>query len=350
MNIFEKIYSKQEEIKEGPEKAAKNKLNKKTALVLGLALNALQPLPVFSQAHNLDTKEISINNDELDKDKINEIQENNILTIKDFYQKKIEQTKNSVKYLDYQNFSEEELSLFKHEHEESLVRYQAIIDNPQEYYENLQIEIEDIRSFLLEHFKSNDFLERLKDNYSLEGAKIKQKEIIGNLESVKIEIDSPDNIQEIIDGQASYSVSKNRILIPFDNYDFEVIAHEFLHGAYQVVESLSKKEIRLLRKSFSKDKNVSKEKNEYQSSPEERIVRKKLLDLEMERLGIKKYREQFDDSHYKQLLELREEFKLSRAAKDLLRTSTAKQLKNLMNTIAFYDAISVDEEERELNA
>ena len=78
---------------------------------------------------------------------------------------------------------------------------------------------------------------------------------------------------------------------------------------------------------------------EYLSKPTELDARKKVLEMEMESLGIKKYEEEFTDGHYKKLIKLNKEGKLSNDAHDFLRVIKPEYIKQIMNSIALEDSL-----------
>ena len=75
----------------------------------------------------------------------------------------------------------------------------------------------------------------------------------------------------------------------------------------------------------------------YFFDPSERLVRKQTLDLEMERLGIKRYGEKFTHEHYNQLIRLYNNNKLSQDADRLLETTKPEYFEKIMNEIAQND-------------
>jgi len=262
--------------------------------------------------------------------------------MKNFYQKEASLNESSLDYLKFQNLSNEQLEEIKKEIKNNEIKHQEIATNPEIYYEKIINAVEEYKQNLIKHFSSNEFLDKLKRNLTEEQAKDKQKEIINNLNTVHLVIASPDSIREVtgsIAAGACYSLSEHRILIPFSEINWEDITHELIHAAYKATKELTPKDERILIHNFTKDRNMNKNRNKYQKDPAERIVRKTLLDLDMEQWGIKKYNEKFTHEHYLKLLELKKENKLDKATLDLLNTITEKQLEKIMNTIAFNEAV-----------
>jgi hypothetical protein len=239
--------------------------------------------------------------------------------------------------MNHNNYSKEQIANMEKEFEEKINNYNEIISNPEKFYEKLLNEISSIRENLISHFSSPEFLNKLQQKLNTKNARKKQQEIINNLNSVKIIITTPSHIKKLTqnEGNACYDLNEHSIYVPFIGFNDEIITHELIHGAYNSTESLSNDDIKILYKLYKKNKKVD---NEYQRNPAERITRKKLLDFELDRLGIKKYDEKFTKEHYNKLLELKNKNNLSRTANDILNTITEKQLIELMNTIAFEDA------------
>lgn len=75
-------------------------------------------------------------------------------------------------------------------------------------------------------------------------------------------------------------------------------------------------------------------KGSYYGKPEELDARKKVLEWDMERLGVKKSNEVFTDEHYEKLLKLKDENKLSRNSVEFLDRIDKKYINQIMNTIA----------------
>jgi hypothetical protein len=226
-----------------------------------------------------------------------------------------------------------------------IIVYDKIAENPEFYYENIIKKIEEIKAELVDHFSSDSFLQKLSENLGQLKAKEKQERILKNLSTVGVVIASPDSIKKQTggDGVACYSPSLHRVMIPFSEINFEYIEHELLHSAYRAEEELSDHDKKILYKNFTKNDEESKDKNNYLHKPSERIVRKKNLDFEMERLKIKKYEEKFTHEHYIKLKELQKNGEVNTGIGDLLNTTNEKELTNIMNTIAF------DQAEKDLN-
>lgn len=266
--------------------------------------------------------------------------------ISDYYQKVLENDESNLKYLEKDNtLPADKLELMKKEYKLSENKDKEIIANPESHYEKITKEVEKYKQELIDHFSSEEFLEKVKKDMKLNDkeASEKQEKLIKNLNTVKIVLASPDSIASLSSsygmvGAASYSEKEHRVMIPFSEIDWEEITHELIHAAYRATEELPNNEEKILVHNFIKEKGVSRETNEYLRDPAERIVRKTLIDLDLKRWGIKNYDEKFTHEHYLKLLKLKKENQLDGATLDLLNTTTEKQLERMMNTIAFNDA------------
>lgn len=253
------------------------------------------------------------------------------------YEEASESSEQILNHMNRNNYSEEQIINIENELKERINNYNDIVSNPEKFYEKLLKEISNIRENLITHFSSPEFLNKLQQRLNIEDARKKQQEIINNLSSVKIIITTLSHIRELTEneGNACYDLNEHAIYVSFIGFNDEIIGHELIHGAYRITEALSDDDIKILHKLYKRNRKVD---NKYQRNPAERITRKKLLDFELDRLGVKKYDEKFTEEHYNKLLELKNKNNLSRTANDILNTITKKQLIELMNTIAFEDA------------
>jgi hypothetical protein len=78
-----------------------------------------------------------------------------------------------------------------------------------------------------------------------------------------------------------------------------------------------------------------KDNNQYYNNPTEMDARKKALDFDMEKLGIKKYEEDFKPKHYKKILKLKN--KLNDDSLEFLEHVKPKNIQKIFNTIAYND-------------
>ena len=139
---------------------------------------------------------------------------------------------------------------------------------------------------------------------------------------------------------AMYMSQNNEILLPYnidlknekEKRDFyAIIQHEMFHVSTHSDETMSSKANNLLTESFQ---SSYVEKGDNYFTPSELIVRKQVLDLEMEKLGIKKYGEEFTNKHYQELLDLAVKDKLSSNAMEFIFFIKSNNFLKIMNELA----------------
>jgi len=207
-------------------------------------------------------------------------------------------------------------------------------------------EAKQIRDKLIKHFSGKEFLNKLKieydDNEKL--AKEVQAKDIERLSSIKLEVLIFDDFEErlkkfaLIQNAAGYYLHKDNNVVVDSSYSREfideAILHELLHAT-----TISEKAKKILEDSYAKQGFLSLFKNkedEYLGRTEERIVRKRLVDYDMERLGIKKYSEKLTREHYDKLMDAYKQKKLSYGSVDFIRTTQPKfeYFEKIFNEIA----------------
>jgi len=135
---------------------------------------------------------------------------------------------------------------------------------------------------------------------------------------------------------AYYITDEHKIILP-DVVDDKAAMHELLHASTNADTDITEKGKALLEDSYKK---LGTNGDRYFNSPTERLVRKQVLDLEMEKLGIKKYGKRFTEEHYKKLLELDKEGILSNGAHDFIRTTEPEYFERIFNELADTNKIS----------
>ena len=222
-----------------------------------------------------------------------------------------------------------------------------------ELYENM---VNEIKNEILEHVGSREYQEKLQIEYNgnAEKAEREQKKRIGNLETVKINILSKEELKNKLEDirrksgvkfgnfDAFYvrdcAGIKHELFVPFDNDDEGYcIEQELLHASTKIYEGMSDKAVKLLDKSYIKQGLFgvfSNKQDRYYKDPSERLVRKQMLDRELEALGIKKYGEKFADKHYDKMMEYYKKGKFSWDANDFIKRTNPKRFKQIFNEIA----------------
>ena len=288
----------------------------------------------------------------------------------------------------YKNYTSEEIK-------RDIESLKEMKSNPEEYINQVVDIIRETIKFLVEHYSSEEFIQRYSENalhWKVDDFKNKsselgvpidftheknfkkgqlflyQRDLINNLKTVKFKIISQETLNQLTTSEndnfislGGYLRSEHTIyIVPRDlNSIFETILHESLHATYKGDRELTEKEKEILKKSFKLRRFIKKKyplhelpsvyqdgKSEflenYHKKPSERIVRKKMLDFELEKLGIKKYDEKFTKEHYTILLKLIKEGKLSKDATEFILSTTRRDLINIMNTIAYNDNDELD--------
>lgn len=211
--------------------------------------------------------------------------------------------------------------------------------------------VEKAKLDLTNHIQSDEYLEKLSKEMgvSKETAKLHQKTRIDNINNLSYDFKTSNGIH--MDANYStyayYDPPKTQIVMPHDidlndknakDFFFEAAVHEILHESTQASKGMSLESWSLLHDSFiQKDSTETKENVDYYSNPVELIVRKQILDLEMEKLGIKKYGEVFTEEHYKKLRELRDKYEISWDAIQLIDHIKPEEFCNMMNSLANLD-------------
>ncbi|MFH0969308.1 MAG: hypothetical protein V1804_02270 [Patescibacteria group bacterium] len=205
-----------------------------------------------------------------------------------------------------------------------------------------------LKENLLSHIRSDEYLAKLKKE--LDGnedeAKRYQKIRTENLENVKITPLSLGEMKERFGKDdppganvvGYYDPIGHEAFIAHDHKDKYVTAmHELIHASTRQEKDMSEKAKKILAES-TKEGSV-----DYLRKPEERMARKQLLDLEMDKLGIKKYGEEFKVGHYEKLMEYFKEGKLSRPAKEFINTTKPEEFKKIFDELAkneFVESVS----------
>lgn len=188
--------------------------------------------------------------------------------------------------------------------------------------------VENAKLELILHIESDEYLKKLAKEMNITErlAKEHQKVRVNNIKNISynfvtdgmifMETATPTNFGGFY---AYYTSGTNEITLPYNidikneyarNYFYDAILHEILHESTDFEKGMSSQSKILLKDSYTSKKGESKEDSLYFSEPGELIVRKQILDLMMEKRGIKKFDEKFTEEHYEILLKLKEERKL----------------------------------------
>ncbi len=152
-------------------------------------------------------------------------------------------------------------------------------------------------------------------------------------------------------------------LFVFENLDRdqfeETIYHELLHASTDADAGIPKSTKNVLNDTFtSKPEGLGKWNfypprfNAYLRNNTERLVRKQILDRELEINGIKKYGEEFTKEHFEQMMQLYDEGGFSEDADEFISTTKRKYevFKKIFDEVAIIDRHVTDGDDEQLAA
>jgi hypothetical protein len=160
--------------------------------------------------------------------------------------------------------------------------------------------------------------------------------------------DSDGSQNSDLDIFAFYSEKEDKPYFGINDDSLEIIhnaVHEFTHKVTEGSKKLPVSTIELLGKSFSVKNIVMHIKSgvdtleviSYCSDPVEMYARKKQFEYDLERLGIKKYEDEFTMEHYKKVILLGEKGLLSEESELFLYMIKPEMMKKVMNEISKSD-------------
>jgi len=211
-----------------------------------------------------------------------------------------------------------------------------------EYFRRLQKEcggnLEKAKQAQKQRIVNLDYLEVLFGNES----DLAREYVIGGLGvtdeiAIKKKIRELKRKKDIPTGLAWYDNKKNRevIMLPQSNNNNDTIFHEIFHASTRGDLDIPEPTKRMLEDSFRSDDYEKSEIERYKlKKPTERLVRKQILDHELDRLGIKKYGEKFTEKHYKKMMSRYGRGGFSEGARDFIETTRPKYFIRIFNEIA----------------
>lgn len=218
-----------------------------------------------------------------------------------------------------------------------------------EEYNNIIKEYEQIFDKLLRHIASEDYLNKIIKEFdcSLEVGKKIQESRIDNLKLGKYSLSEGGNVFrfEVDNKTGNIFPNSARVYLRYNDENKEEAAtHELVghkatfaeYGMSQKAKDLFKEAV-ISEKDFLLSSLVGRywDGYKYITNPTEIYARKKVLELEMEKLNIKKYGEPFiKDIHLPILIKLRDEKKLSESAIEFLEAIKPEYLEIIFNEIA----------------
>lgn len=210
-------------------------------------------------------------------------------------------------------------------------------------YEVLKEKSQKIANEIFRHISSDAYLEKLKIEFngSYDVAKIAQRARIENFKNLNIYVMSSEEVnRRFKEGVSNFSGKVSGFYIPISheiflcsdkNYFSGGFIHELLHAITKGNRYISNNAKKILADSY---KSLGDGKDNYFSDPTEILVRKQILDKEMEELNIKKYKEEFTSEHHKKIIGYYKRGLFSRDAMDFIKRTKPKYFKKIFDEIA----------------
>ncbi len=199
----------------------------------------------------------------------------------------------------------------------------------------------EMKKHLITRYQSKAYRDRLQMNV---GEQENVDELIEKMvENVKKDEIYISNFPHAAHGAKAVTVGDDKgnvySVFAYKEKDDRVIEHELSHAADAGGKYIPQKTKEKLEENVSEKKftEFMKYEKEYFRNPTEILARKAAFDTELEKLGIKKYEEEFTEEHYKKIKKLFEEGKLSPNSKEFFRMFEKDALIMIMNTIAYQD-------------
>ncbi len=225
-------------------------------------------------------------------------------------------------------------------------KYKEIKENIKKFEEEKQ-EILKVR-------KSDAYLKRLIKELDggVEAAKKLQEKRVEKIKNLKFHLSNFSySTKDDALGHHGYLPESDYIAFANEGHEYNPYlgTHEYSHASDYGGENIPEGTKKVFKKDYTFKKrqtefekkydSIHKEKygKEYYSNPTEILARKAVFDTELEKLGIKKYEEEFTQEHYKKIKKLKKEGKLSRNSDQFFRMFERDALIMIMNTIAYQD-------------
>lgn len=169
---------------------------------------------------------------------------------------------------------------------------------------------EEAKNKVINVIKSDIYLHKLAKEFkcSNEEARHHQDVRINNVRLIKSKFWSKDNLQGETSSKAYYLSSEHSICLPYDldiNEIEESAEHELWHGATFGLKGISVDSKNLLsEKSYNYKSDYTKDENEYYKNSTERYPRFKILDEDLETLGIKQKGKKMTQDQFNKMMEV----------------------------------------------
>jgi len=186
------------------------------------------------------------------------------------------------------------------------------------------------KEWLKNNISSDEYKKRLVEFEKLD--KSEQDKRLKNIES-----------DYVLSRNSSFDTKTKKVEVEVSS-DQPKMIHEGTHQSVNGEENMSSYSKDLYKKAYRKNNQTFEESvydslntvkgDSYYGNPSELNSRKKVLEYDMDRLGVKKYGEKFTMEHYWKLIKLAIEGKLSDNSVEFLKRIDSKFIEQIMNTIA----------------
>jgi len=196
----------------------------------------------------------------------------------------------------------------------------------------------------LKHLESEEYQKKLQIEFGDSIMSMAHRDYrINRFKKVKIYFEFNTN------GFSRYDIDKNIIILQIDDLikspTLESVSHEMTHNINQIGFELSDRADSLYKKAWIGNEQFTviqlkypylfkSSDNLYFKSHTEMDSRKRVLEIYMEKTGMKKYGEKMTSEHYKKLMKLLQDGELDRNCTQILLTCKKEELIEIMNIIA----------------
>jgi hypothetical protein len=183
--------------------------------------------------------------------------------------------------------------------------------------------VELARKDIIKLIESEEYYKKILGEFGCneKEARLHQMIRLSNIKNANYSIVSPEEMIRMKKGSdlGFFSPNTNMVTLSYGNASshshlkifYENALHELMHLVTNLKNGMSNKAIELLSESsFRHRSDYYKENNEYLIKPTERYTRLKILERELEDMGIKKIEEKFERKHYDILYNMYENDKL----------------------------------------
>jgi len=201
-------------------------------------------------------------------------------------------------------------------------------------------------SIMAEHIKSPEYLQKLMLEFGVSEDEAKQHQVVrlnNLLRGTYSFVDEKGEDPNFTEDRKTKTFITEIISDEYNAYH-EILGHKSVAGNRGLPQRtrnlfiMAQKDEKEIARVFNWN-NLSSEEREkmdrYIASPAEIYARKKVLDIEMENLGIKKYGEKFTPQTYDNLMEAYKAGKLSSNAEEFIKMIRPEFFEEIFNTISY---------------